>query len=291
MSLQPFVIQRKFRHKLVRYIVFFTGIMLSLFFSGSDKNLIHAMNNNSSNPHVVIVFPQLTKIFADNQDKKIKQVQRQIDVDDINSAKLALLPQLTFSPKNKIQWKILALYYQAIRKEAFGLPQGSGLRIKNEITMEKILPILAHSPILSVNQAQALAEDALAHNEPKTTLMFYDRILSTGVYRAVHFYVNVATIAFFVGDYPKSAKYFFLAMQKSNTIDQKRIYFVDAVNALTADGKPEKSLQVAIKNIDGLNNDKQTLLFLSRLALSSNNVDLAEKYITQVIQLHFQKGW
>ncbi|MDD2735588.1 MAG: hypothetical protein PHF56_16760 [Desulfuromonadaceae bacterium] len=84
------------------------------------------------------------------------------------------------------------------------------------------------------------------------------------------------------GDYRGAAAIQFHTMGKVPG-NEKRKYFIGGVRALQSGNLLNDALTEAEKYLAPLANDRETLLFLSRLALSSNRPDLAQRYIRRAL--------
>ena len=79
-----------------------------------------------------------------------------------------------------------------------------------------------------------------------------------------------------------------MAMKKSTSIDEKRLYYLKALDSLRAGGAESSALEFAQKNIDGLENDKKTLIYLAKLAIWAGKQQVAEQYMNQLLQIKYR---
>lgn len=84
------------------------------------------------------------------------------------------------------------------------------------------------------------------------------------------------------GDYRGAAAIQFQLMEKAPR-NEKRKYFIAGVRALQSGNLLNEALTEAGTHLAPLANDRETLIFLSRLALSANRPDLAQRYIRRAL--------
>lgn len=223
-----------------------------------------------------------------NSDIRLVLAGQQFRLGKIEDAKKTILPYLSLTPTTDFQWKILLLYFQITRVEAFALKETDPRRHEKEATLKSLLSILVKSPKLSPEEQADLADDALALNLPMEADTLYKMAIERGVKKPASFFAKAGMSALFIKDYEGSAKAYLIAMQKSVPINDKRIYFIKAMDSLNAEGAAKHALDVAEENIDGLKEDKATLIYLAKLALMAGQPKVAQTYVSQVLQLQYR---
>jgi len=94
-----------------------------------------------------------------------------------------------------------------------------------------------------------------------------------------------ASAALAKGDYRGAAELYFKGLQAAG-LNQKRVYFLAGVRTLQSGNLLAEALTAAERHLDaGLAHDRQTLLYLTRLALAANRPDLAQKYVRRALGL------
>lgn len=93
----------------------------------------------------------------------------------------------------------------------------------------------------------------------------------------------VARIALGKGDYRGAAATYFKAMQNAPSQDAKRTFFLSGLRTLQSGNLPHEALDAADRYLGGLKDDRQLLLYLTRLALAANRPDRAQRYIRQAL--------
>lgn len=84
------------------------------------------------------------------------------------------------------------------------------------------------------------------------------------------------------GDYRGAAAILFQAMKNAQS-SEKRKYFLAGVRTLQSGNLLNEALTAAEKHLAPLANDRETLVYLSRMSLAANRPDLAQHYIRRAL--------
>uniref|UniRef100_A0A831XLB1 TPR domain protein n=1 Tax=Geobacter metallireducens TaxID=28232 RepID=A0A831XLB1_GEOME len=85
------------------------------------------------------------------------------------------------------------------------------------------------------------------------------------------------------GDYRAAAAICFSAMGKAATVAQRRELFMKGVRTLQSGNLPLEALRAGERHLDGLSDDRSTLIFLTRVSLAANQPARAEYYIRKAL--------
>lgn len=91
-------------------------------------------------------------------------------------------------------------------------------------------------------------------------------------------------------DYRGAASIYFEAMRKSKTTSQRRHFFLSGVRTLQSGNLVAEALAAGETHINGLVEDRETLLFMARLALSANRPDRSQLYIRRALGMSAGNG-
>lgn len=272
------------------HILLFTGLLLAatlVFFP--QKNLIKLLTSNNAHPSqlAAIYLRNLAVLYPQDAELHLALAEQELGLGNLANADKAIIGFLTMTPNNPLQWRVIALHYQVTRTETYAFAEHSAGRLQGEAEMKRLLPILAKSPDLSVDQAKNLAQDALSIDKADIAVALYKRIIAAAPNQSPEFFANAGKVALFASDYQSSGEFYLLAMQGSDNLPKKRDYYKAALNSLLAGGKPAMVMEFAEKNIDGLAQDQLTLLFLAKMAMNANEGDFAQKYIKQALEFKY----
>lgn len=215
-------------------------------------------------------------------------VRQMIGLGQLDEARrqLALLDQ-SKDPAAHVQaaW----LEYHIGQQEAYSTPEKSPERAILVASLRTQLQHLMTFP-LSAQQWLALSQDALALGDVDAARAAFEHLLSGHAALAYGDAVRLGRESLGLGDYRSSASFYLLAMQGAGSLPARREHFMAAVRTLQAGGLYQEALDAADHNIGELAHDKETLLFLTRLAQSANRPDAAQRYVKQLLQLSMWRG-
>lgn len=271
--------------KMLLFSLLFLCLVLLLF----PKTLfINALLENNNPSQISISYlKNLIAVEPTNLKLKMKLAEEEFQTGKIAEAKKFITPYITLQPRTEFQWQVLLLNYRIIRIEAFELREGDPRRKQKLNTLRSLLVILRKSPYLSASEQGNLGDEALTLDAPELANFYYQLALKNKIERPAQFFAKAGTAALYAHDYLSSAEFYLIAMQKSASREEKRIYFIHGVNGLLASGDVKASLDYAQKNIDGLKNDRKILIYLAKIALQGGQQSMAESYVNQLMQLHF----
>lgn len=272
--------------QMLLFIVLISGFLIILF---PPKSLLNTLLYNSTPSDVSISY--LKNLIAkdpSNTDLKLILAQQQFHMGKVQAAKKTILSFINTPTNSDIRWRTLWLIYSITRVEAFEFKEDDPKRAEKVAALIQMLPLLEKSPFLNNEDKASVADDALAFDQPYIANNLYKSLIQLHLKMSVSFYEKAGKAALYVEDYENSAQSYLAAMKASTSIDDKRFYFMKAVESLNFAGVAANTLAFAQKNIDGLKNDNQTLSFLANIALSASRQKDAQEYINQVLQLHYQ---
>lgn len=85
------------------------------------------------------------------------------------------------------------------------------------------------------------------------------------------------------GEYRAAAAICFSGMGKAATVEQRRELFMKGVRTLQSGNLPLEALRAGEQHLDGLSDDRSTLMFLTRVSLAANQPARAEHYIRKAL--------
>lgn len=174
--------------------------------------------------------------------------------------------------------------YQMLESETYAQAEDSPERKRLMAQLQAFQRELLKQP-LDAGQLQTVAQRALAQGDIATGTAALQLLAKNPSTLSVDQDVASALQSLALGDYRSSAAFYFRAMDGSTNIDKQREYYLSALRTLQAGGLYNEVIVAADDHIGPLNRDKATLLFLARLAQSSNKLDAAERYIKQLLKL------
>ncbi len=130
-----------------------------------------------------------------------------------------------------------------------------------------------------------LARKALATEDQALAAVAFQRLAAHPDRLNAALNAQAARATLGLRDYRTSANFYFRAMQQSSLLDERRNYYLEGLRALQAAGLYAEAISAADRHIGPLGDDRQTLLFLARLAQAGNMLDAAQRYALQLLKL------
>ena len=86
--------------------------------------------------------------------------------------------------------------------------------------------------------------------------------------------------------YRERARGFFRSMKESDSVAKRRVFFMKGVKSLQAGNLPVEALAEGEANIHGLESDRDTLLFMTRIALAAGKPGIAQRFVSRALGMH-----
>ena len=218
-----------------------------------------------------------------NADLRLTLAQQQLRLGRYADAEAALRP-LTTTINVGDRLRARRLQYEIQEAEAYALPQGSAERVQAIAALVPRLKSLTSEPWDNVSLA-VFAEKALALGDRRQGLDLYQRLVARASEDMPEWLGRTAELSLAQGEYQAAADLYFAAQARAATLAGKRIYFQLALTTLQSGNRLQDALDQADARIGELADDRDTLIFLVRLARSANRPDLAEKYARQLLRM------
>lgn len=139
----------------------------------------------------------------------------------------------------------------------------------------------------------ALAEDAFHLGEPLLGIQMYRRMGDEARSKdsAVALYERAAREALGVSAHQEAASLFLKACRSSSRSDQAKAFYLSAIAAMQASGKPAEALALAQREAGDLETDPEVLRVLVELARAAGKPSIAEQYMKRLLRLALLQQW
>ena len=271
-------------------LIAFVVIMLSILYLIFPKEAIleKTLSTKRADELSVAYLSNLLTKDPNNEQLRIKLTEQKLQQGDWAKAQQTLKPLLQEKINNNLKWQSEWLKYEIQRSKTLAeekdLTHAEALeQLRNSVNQ------LAQAPLKN-DALNALAQDALSLNMPKVAVSVYKRMISSGDEFDGYWYANAGRIALSTQDYRFSSNLFLEAYQRATTVKTKREYFLSALRSLQAGNKSVLAMKIAHEHLHDLENDRQTLVFLTRLALAANQPHKAQSYIEKIMQLNANRA-
>ncbi|MFC3339218.1 tetratricopeptide repeat protein [Paracandidimonas soli] len=179
--------------------------------------------------------------------------------------------------------KALFLELVATEQMAYALPEDAPER---ELGVNRVAAILGEAAGLSWNIAamRSLAEKARTAGADDAMVRFYQKLAQTDTENSARWQARLGEVALATQAYETAAFSFFSAYETAVLFDEKRHYFIRALQVLESAGKVEQACAEAQQRLGVLASDSQTLRYLLTLARQANRGDLAAVYARSLLK-------
>ncbi|MEM1244418.1 MAG: hypothetical protein AAGG80_06345, partial [Pseudomonadota bacterium] len=227
---------------------------------------------------------QLEELYPQNIRIKLELARQLFGVGQINSAYALIKPFLGYQPQTADDWRAQLLNYQIQKNITFAVePSNKQARRNEEKKLFELSKQFTNAPISNLDFLQ-LSLDAIYLDEIPQAKQFYQRVSFNRNFKLADT-ILAAQIGLALGNYKKSAAFYFKAQQLAENYDEKKRYYLSALRTLQQGNYLNEALYAAQANIGEFRQDKDVLTFLTGLALASNRPDLAQKYVKQALEL------
>jgi hypothetical protein len=260
-----------------------------LFFFFPKEQLLHNIAQQRRADVIARQYLQhLVTLYPKEKNYTLLLIEQKLQAGELSGAISAIMSLVVEQPKTEIDWKALSLYYKILRVQTYAKPEVSYARRQGIQKMRELITVLQRGP-LNAEDLLMIGDDLVKMDNPQAALSVYQRLLTLPQKQCAHDCAELYAAAgrFMLGyrNYRGSAAFYFLAQDSAEALDKKRNYFMLAVKSLQAGDLLELAVTESNKNVGDLVNDKQTLIFLSRLALAANKPKLANDYVNRILRL------
>ncbi|MGD9107693.1 MAG: hypothetical protein PVI75_00795 [Gammaproteobacteria bacterium] len=271
------------------------AVILLLFFFPKEGILGNIAQQREADRLAKLYLQNLVDLYPGNKQFHILLAEQNVRAGEVVEAVKQVLPFVVVEPKTKTDWHALLIYYKIVRIETYSKPRLSYARTRGMQKMQQLLEVLLKGNFAALDMLM-LAQDAVKLNRIDTALAAYNKItavppaacVSRDMQMCLALSVDGAKFMLSQSKYKAAAQLYFLAQLNSTSLADKRLYFINGLKCLQSGNMLEDAMQAAQKHIGSLAHDKKTLVFLTRLALMSNEPKLAQQYIRRALQLKQQ---
>lgn len=207
---------------------------------------------------------------------------------DIRQTPATVLTQLDEVLKQNKPLVDIWFNYIIVRAIAYDADLAPVVKQKADTTMLHYFDALKERKITD-QQLDQLARDALSINQSTYALAFYEQLIARNPKRGSVFYASIGRVALWADQCIKSAEYYFTTQHESSSLEDKRLYYFQALKILFQCNQSSIAIRLAEKNIDGLSNDAQTYQMLVDLAIKGDQPAMAQQYLIKYLELKNKK--
>ncbi len=269
-------------------LAFALSILIILFLIFPKNSLLKTIEQENQQDLVSQLYlQQLLRYYLPYNDQdKMLTTSNIIAMDQ--ASKYNLLDFCLMDFQSTQNWKALFLCFKLLNANTVSIKKGQ-TKQNNLFLVNKYYDVMQNGPYTS-SETSSLAKDLIGLDMPQKAFNLFVTTIDKSPEQPATFYALAAQTGAWVEQYQKSAQYYFEADHRSNNIADKRFYFKKGVLIIQASGNIDKTMQMAQENLQELNEDPDTLTFLSEVALKANRTDLADQYLARVLKLKISHG-
>lgn len=223
------------------------------------------------------------RIAPDNAEVLTELTRQYLKAQRIADAE-RLLARLAVSSDEDAQTRSLRVRIELAETQAYALKPDDPARVGRLRELDRLLTVASARP-WPPGELEAFAAKAAALGDAALAGRYYARLADAEPARAGEWLEASAKLALGARDYAAAANAFFAARGKAHGIDEERRLFLDGVEALQAGNRLNEALLAADQQLGSLARDRETLRFLTRLALAAGRPDLADRYARRLIDM------
>ncbi len=223
------------------------------------------------------------RIEPDNAEVLTELTQAYLKARRIADAQ-RMLARLSVSPDPQAQTSALQARIGLAETDAYALKPGDPARAARLEELDALLAEALEKP-WDAAQLEALAAKARALNDSALAGRYYERLARAEPGQASRWLAQGAQLKLAAGDHAGAADAFFAAQAHATTHDDERRFFLSALQALQSANRPADALAAADAHVGSLARDRETLRYLTRLALAAGRPDIADRYARRLLDM------
>lgn len=142
---------------------------------------------------------------------------------------------------------------------------------------------LTRSPLFN-DRVEYFAAKAAAMGEIRLARHLYFRLVTGGQPRQLAWYRQIAALSLADNQPAGAGRVLLMALDLAQTEEERRRLFLQAIRHLQAANRLDEALEASRRHLGPLSRDPVTLEALARLALTANRPDMAEYYVSLLLQ-------
>ena len=198
-------------------------------------------------------------------------------------ARAALRP-LASTEQSPLRVEAEIVEFQSREREAYEMPAGSPERARATAMARDKLSRLVQLPLDSA-QLTYVAARAVALQEAPLAVRLYQRMAVRGELRGAQANSEAGALVLGFGGYAVAAQFYFRAQEQSADRATKRAMYVKGLSTLVAGGLHDQAIVEADRRLGAFSADRETLLYLTRMARAANRADAAQRYARMLLQM------
>jgi tetratricopeptide (TPR) repeat protein len=270
---------------MVQILGFGFAVGLALFAAFNSQNLVQRMTTSNGNDAISLAYLRIwIRAKPDEYHLRLVLARHEFLQGNLKRAEDAITPILKADDVDHIDLIDAQLLMLDIRKqELWRLKPNTESYIQAHAQYLKQLRQVTRYPWDFVHQKN-FAQTAISSGDVKLSYELYSKLIKKHPCYNLKWYEIIAQINLSRAHYSDAANSYFLASACSKNLIDKRTNIITGLQALQSGNRMNEAMLASENHFDILQSDPEALQFLAKLALASNRPDLAEKYVSRLLQ-------
>ena len=222
----------------------------------------------------------LVEAQPDNVDLRLALARQQLAGQAWDAASRSLQPLLDLSDM-QARTEAELLQFDALTGQLNALPSDAPARSSLLQQMWR----LARGSQLTAARLTVIANEAESQGQHAIAQTALDKLVATAPDEAPRFLEHAARLALAQGQYEAAAARYFQALVLVHGVQRQRYFFLAGLRTLQSGNLLPQAVKAARQYGYPLRDDRESLLFLVRLCRSAGDLDEAERYARQLLQM------
>lgn len=220
----------------------------------------------------------------DDYHLRLVLARRQIQQGELVQAESTLKPMLTASEVEGYDRAEAELMILEVREQQMWRlkPDSESFAIARSAYLAQLRVVTRYS--WESARMEEFARQAMALGDTRLGRDLYFKLIKDNPYHSLAWYERIAQIDLAEGQYEAAANIYFSALPYTVDMQQRRQYFLAGLKILQSGNLMKEAIAAGDAYVGPLVDDRESLLYLIRLALASNRSDIAEKYVSRLLR-------
>jgi Tfp pilus assembly protein PilF len=260
------------------------GVTLVIIFPGG-RGLLSQQQLAKERPDDVSLtyLGNLAKKEPDNPELRFTLAQKETEIGKIKAARAALEP-LYNSPDPAVRQRARLQDFKLQMQETNALPANSAERNReNERLRQELVAMSQYQwPVTGLLELAGLAGQVGAR---KLRSDLYLRVAKSDEKLERKWVDEAGVAALSDSEYRTASEIYFTAMNRAQSSEERKHFFMQGVKALQAGNMPREALAAAERNAGPFLDDDEMLRYLIRLAQAANDTKRAQMYAKRLMRM------
>ena len=264
---------------------FGVAVCLLLLITYLNQNLVERLQNSDPKDAVSLAYLRIwIHAKPDAYALRLVLARHELTHGNLYASEQVLQPMLNaadVTPQELIRAQFLLLKIKKYRMWQLNPHTLAYVRAKEQY-LQQLRMTMRH--VHTRKPLEEFAQEAMALGDAKLSYDLYAQLIQDHRCAERSWYEKVAQLDIGTGHYRQAAKRYFDVAACTRDATQQRADILTGLQTLMAGHHLQDAARASEQYFSVLRDDREALMFLTRLALASNHPELAEKYVARLLQ-------